>query len=102
MTIRPAFRLLLVPALVACVALLPSVGLTQSPAPQPTPPAPQQPSPPAVPQPAPPPPIKRIEISGNTRIPAERILAAVTETKPDVAVPETTAAPATQPAVDKK
>ena len=81
MTIRPAFRLLLVPALVACVALLPSVGLTQSPAPQPTPPAPQQPSPPAVPQPAPPPPIKRIEISGNMRIPAERILAAVTETK---------------------
>src|SRR2546426_2054982 len=81
MTIRPAFRLLLVPALVACVALLPSVGLTQSPAPQPTPPAPQQPSPPAVPQPAPPPPVKRIEISGNMRIPAERILTAVTETK---------------------
>ena len=82
MTVRPAFRLLLIPALAACVALLPAVGLTQSLAPQPTPPAPQQPAPPAVPQPTPAPPaVKRIEISGNVRIPAEQILAAVTETK---------------------
>jgi len=74
MTIRPAFRLLLVPALVACVALLPSVGLTQAPAPQPVPPG--------SPQPAPPPPtVKRIEISGNVKISVEQILAAVTETK---------------------
>src|SRR3989475_8967170 len=79
--IRPAFRLLAAPVLVACLALLPAPGWTQSPAPQPGPAAPQQPSaPPATPAP-PPPPVKRIEVAGNAKMTSEQILAAVTETK---------------------
>src|SRR5437870_224130 len=79
--IRPAFRLLVAPVLVACLALLPAPGWTQSPAPQPAPAAPQQPSaPPATPAP-PPPPVKRIEVAGNAKMTSEQILAAVTETK---------------------
>src|SRR2546422_980656 len=79
--IRPAFRLLVAPVLVACLALLPAPGWTQSPAPQPGPAAPQQPSaPPATPAP-PLPPVKRIEVAGNAKMTSEQILAAVTETK---------------------
>src|SRR2546428_6337116 len=69
--IRPAFRLLAAPVLVACLALLPAPGWTQSPAPQPAPAAPAPP----------PPPVKRIEVAGNAKITSEQILAAVTETK---------------------
>src|SRR5881628_903411 len=69
--IRPAFRLLVAPVLVACLALLPAPGWTQSPAPQPAPAAPAPP----------PPPVKRIEVAGNAKITSEQILAAVTETK---------------------
>ncbi len=61
-------------ALLLCLVLLPAPGFSQQPAPSPPPGAP--------PSPAPPPPIvQRIAVSGNTRIPAEVVLAAVTETK---------------------
>jgi outer membrane protein insertion porin family len=61
-------------AVLLCLVLLPTRGFSQQPAPSPTPGAP--------PQPAPPPPIvQRIAVSGNTRIPADVVLAAVTATK---------------------
>jgi len=62
-----------------CLTLLPVPGLTQQPA-QPSQPSPPAPAP-SAPSPTPPPTVTRIEIAGNVRIPGDRILAAVTETK---------------------
>lgn len=72
--IRSILRPILAAALLVCLAVLPAPGLTQQPALQPAPPALQQP-------PAAPPVVRRIDVEGNARIPADQILAAVTETK---------------------
>src|SRR5438552_13750286 len=69
---RPAFRLLVAPVVVACVALLSAPGWPQSPAPQPPPAAPQQPSPP--PAPPPPPTVKRIEASRHGKTASQQTL----------------------------
>ncbi len=64
MVTRSTFRAVQAVALLVCLVVLPAQGFTQPPPPS-----------------APPPVVKRIEVSGNARIPADQILAAVTETK---------------------
>lgn len=66
------YRRPVITLLVACLCLLPVPGWPQA---QPTPPAPPAQQPPAATR------VKTIEIRGNKRIPKERILGAVTETK---------------------
>jgi len=64
MVTRSTFRAVQAVALLVCLVVLPAQGFTQPPPPS-----------------APPPVVKRIEVSGNARIPADQILTAVTETK---------------------
>lgn len=61
-------------AVVLCSLLLePASAWSQQPAAPPKPAAPSQPAPPPI--------VRRVAVSGNVRIPSEKILAAVTETK---------------------
>src|SRR5574337_531849 len=69
-----AIRAWPVAVVLACLVLRPAPGYSQQPAPSVPPAAPSQPAPP-------PPIVQRIAVSGNVRIPSEKILAAVTDTK---------------------
>src|SRR5574337_2020153 len=69
-----AIRAWPVAVVLACLVLRPAPGYSQQPGPSVPPAAPSQPAPP-------PPVVQRIAVSGNVRIPSEKILAAVTETK---------------------
>ncbi len=69
-----AIRAWFVVVVLACLISHPSPGYSQQPAPSAPPAAPSQPAPP-------PPIVQRIAVSGNVRIPSEKILAAVSETK---------------------